>query len=105
MMMRLKPLFLAITGLIIASHAGAQTPDRNSDWFVKQEKFNKRIEASNRRATRSVCEDLCKEPRRSVYAEPEDWHEPDTVAEATYEPTPTPYQTQIESDGIQGQSE
>jgi hypothetical protein len=100
-MMRLKSLSLAIAGLFLANLAGAQEPDRLTSWVEQQEKFNKRIEASNRRATRSVCEDLCKEPRRSAYVEPEDLLEQEATSATTYERARTPYEMQLDSEGLQ----
>jgi hypothetical protein len=101
MMMRLKSLSLAMAGLFVANLAGAQEPDRLTHWVEQQEKFNKRIEASNRRATRSVCEDLCKEPRRSAYVEPEDLLEQEATSATTYERARTPYEMQLDSEGLQ----
>ncbi|EIM27742.1 hypothetical protein MicloDRAFT_00043160 [Microvirga lotononidis] len=104
-MMRLKSLFLALAGLMVANLAYAREPDQNGDWLAQQEKFNKRIEARDRRATRSICANLCKEPKRPVYAEPEEGLEPDTVAEATYQRARTPYQMQLEMDGLQDEGQ
>jgi hypothetical protein len=100
-MMRLKSLSLAIAGFFVANLAGAHEPDRLTSWVEQQEKFNKRIEASNRRATRSVCEDLCKEPRRSAYVEPEDLLAPEAISATTYERARTPYEMQLDSEGLQ----
>ncbi len=105
MTMRLKLLFLATASLLVANLAGAREADHNGNWLAQQEKFNKRIEASDRRATRSICADLCKEPKRPAYEGPEDSLEPNAVAEATYERARTPYQMQFEIDGIQEESE
>jgi hypothetical protein len=100
-MMRLKSLSLAIAGLFVANLAGAQESDRLTSWVEQQEKFNKRIEASNRRATWSVCEDLCKEPRRSAYVEPDDLLEQEATSATTYERARTPYEMQLDSEGLQ----
>ncbi|MBA1158558.1 hypothetical protein [Microvirga mediterraneensis] len=105
MMMRLKSILLAIASLLVANLACAREPDHQGNWLAQQEKFNKRIEASNRRATRSICENFCKEQKRPVYAEPEEALEPDTVAEATYERTRTPYQMQFETNDMQVERE
>jgi hypothetical protein len=101
MMMRLKSLSLAIAGIFVVNLAGAQEPDRLVSWVEQQEKFNKRIEASNRRATRSICEELCKEPRRSAYVEPGDLLEQEATSANTYERARTPYEMQLESDALQ----
>lgn len=105
MMARMKSLLLAIAGLLVANLAGAREADRPGDWLARQEKFNKRIEARDRRATRSICADLCKEPKRPVYAEPEEMLESNDVAEATYERARTPYEMQFDTDGVQDESE
>jgi len=97
--MRLKSLFLAIPCLCLATLAGAQESGHLTNWFERQEKFNKRIEDSNKRATWSICENLCKEPRRSAYVEPEGMSE-EVVAATTYERARTPYEIQLESEGL-----
>jgi hypothetical protein len=105
MTMRLKSLPLAMAGLLLASAAGAQAPDGRDAWVERQEKFNKRIEASNRRATRSICADLCKEQRRPEHVEPDAPLEPEFTAATAYERVRTPYEMQFESEGPEAESE
>ena len=105
MMMRLKSLPLAMAGLLLATVAGAQAPEGRNAWFERQEKFNKRIEASNRRATRSICADLCKEQRRPAHVEPDELLEPEFTAATAYERARTPYEMQFDSEGLQPESE
>lgn len=99
--MRLKSLFLAIPSLFLATLAGAQEPSHLINWVERQEKFNKHIEARNRRATWSICENLCKEPRRSAYVEPGDMSEQEVDPATTYERARTPYEIQLENEGLQ----
>lgn len=99
--MRLISLLLVIPSLFLATHAGAQEPSHLTNWVERQEKFNKRIEARNRRATWSICENLCKEPRRSASVEPEDMFEQEVDPDATYERARTPYEIQLENEGQQ----
>jgi len=105
MMTRLKASLMAIAGLLVANLADAREASHTDDWFARQEQFIKRIEARDRRATRSICEDLCKESKRSVYAEPEELLESGAVAEATYERARTPYQMQFGTDAVPDESE
>ena len=103
-MMRLKSLPLAMAGLLLANVAGAQAPEGQAGWRERQEKFNKRIEASNRRATRSICADLCKERRRPERVEPDELSEPEITSATAYERARTPYEMQLESEGLQAAS-
>ncbi len=105
MAMRVKSLFLAMAGLFVANLAGAQEPDGRSGWVERQQKFNRRIESSNRRATRSICADLCRETRRPADAELGELVEPVSTGATAYERARTPYEMQMESEGLVAASE
>lgn len=66
------------------------SPERHKYWLEQQEKFDKRIDARNKRATRSICEDLCKEAKRPAHAEADDPLAPLPGEEARYEGAPMP---------------
>ncbi|WP_201831317.1 hypothetical protein [Microvirga zambiensis] len=105
MMMRLKSLPLAMAALFLANVANAQVPQSHDKWLEQQQKFNKRIEASNRRATRSICADLCKEQRRPTNVEIDELFEPASTSATRYERARTPYEMQLESEGLQDEGE
>jgi len=85
-----------MAGLLLANVAGAQAPQSHDKWREQQEKFNKRIESSNRRATRSICADLCREQRRPTSPEFDEMFEPSSTAATSYERARTPYEIQLD---------
>jgi hypothetical protein len=66
------------------------SPERQKYWLEQQEKFGKRIDARNKRATRSICDDFCKETRRPNRAEPDDPLAPLPGEDTGYEGAPMP---------------